>query len=274
MQVYNSKWQQVLLTKKYTLLLSILVQKNRSAETCSLHACKFFFKLWDLVIIPQVEGTFPVLGNDSFSSSGEMLFGLRAQVHLDLRLSLVWISAANNANTASCILKSKIHAAVIYYLGGSCESTLTPCIWAEFYIWGKSKLSKFFLNSSWSFTLCCQMWTCPQPTLFQNQRQEKPSFQFNLPLSPTATRHHPAVCEDSDRSNAQDMPLAKTWIWLSRWVLQKDAHWLEQELTHTSVQHLLTLVIEQGLAPDMPVQHAARARWRLSASLLLTLEHV
>jgi len=35
---------------------------------------------------------------------------------------------------------------------------------------------------------------------------------------------------------------------------------LEQELSHTLVQHLLghTLVIKQGLAPDMPVQHAAR----------------
>ena len=65
-----------------------------------------------LVIIPQVEGAFPVL------------FGLGAQVQLDLRLSLVWISAANNANMASCILKSKSHAAVIYYLGGSCKTTL------------------------------------------------------------------------------------------------------------------------------------------------------
>lgn len=77
-----------------------------------------------LVIIPQVEGAFPVLENDSFSSSSEMLFGLGAQVQLDLRLSLVWISATNNANTVSCILKSKIHAAVICYLGGSCKSTL------------------------------------------------------------------------------------------------------------------------------------------------------
>ena len=76
------------------------------------------------MIVPQVEGAFPVLGNDSFSSLGEMPFGFGAQVQLDLRLNLVWISAANNANTASCILKSKIHAAVIYYLGGSCKSTL------------------------------------------------------------------------------------------------------------------------------------------------------
>lgn len=46
------------------------------------------------MIIPQVEGAFPVLGNDPFSGSGEVLFGLEAQVQLDLRLSPVWISAA------------------------------------------------------------------------------------------------------------------------------------------------------------------------------------
>lgn len=87
-----------------------------------------------LVIIPQVEGAFPVLGNDSCSSSGEMLFGLGTQVQLDPRLSLVWISAANNANTAGCILKSKVHAAAIDYLGGSCKSTLIPYTQSEFYI--------------------------------------------------------------------------------------------------------------------------------------------
>lgn len=123
MQVYNSTWQQALLTKKHTLLLSILVQKIRSAEACSTWM-QFFFKTLNLVIIPQVEGAFPVLGNDPFSSSGEMLFGLEAQVQLDLRLSLVWIPATKSANTASCILKLKIHAAVIYYLRGSCKITL------------------------------------------------------------------------------------------------------------------------------------------------------
>lgn len=100
------------------------------------------------MIVLQVEGTFPVLGNDPFSSSGEMRFGLGAQVQMDRKLSLVWISAANNANTASCILKSKIHAAVIYYLGGSCKSSLTPCTWAEFYLRVISKVSKFFLDAS------------------------------------------------------------------------------------------------------------------------------
>lgn len=81
--------------------------------------------------------------------------------------ALFWISAANNANTASCILKPKIHAAVIYSLGGSCKSTLTPYTWAEFYIWVKSKLNKFFPDSSSGFILCCQMWTHPQPASFK-----------------------------------------------------------------------------------------------------------
>lgn len=88
-----------------------------------------------------------MLGNDFYGSSGELLFGLGSEVQLDLRLSLVWISAASNANTAGCILKSKVHAAVIDYLGGSCKSSLIPYTQSEFYIRVKSKISKF-LNSS------------------------------------------------------------------------------------------------------------------------------
>lgn len=187
------------------------------------------------MIIPQVEGAFPVLGNDPFSGSGEMLFGLEAQVQLDLRLSPVWISAAKMQTLQAVFWSWKSTQLWFIIWEEAVKSLLTPCTRPEFYIWVKSKLSKFFLDSSWSFILCCQMWTHLQPALFQNQRQEKSSFQFNEPLSPTATRHHPAVCEDSDWSNAQDMPLAKTWIWLSRWVLQKDALWFEQEIAHMFV---------------------------------------
>lgn len=135
------------------------------------------------MVIPQVEGAFPALENDSFSSSSEMLFGLGAQIQLDLRLTLVWISAANKTNVVSGILKLKIHAAVIYYLGGSCKSTLTPCTWAEFYIWVTSKLSKFFLATSWSLILWCQMWTHPQPASFKtNPRRSRRSSLTSLCL--------------------------------------------------------------------------------------------
>lgn len=94
-------------------------------------------------------------------------------------------------------------------------------------------------------------------SLFHNQQQAKPSFQFNLPLSPTATRHHSAVCEDSDWSNAQDMPLAKTWIWLSRWVLQVEA-WARAHPHIGTALPRHTLVIKQGLEPEVPVRYAAR----------------
>lgn len=51
------------------------------------------------------------------------------------------------------------------------------------------------------------------------EKQQNVSLWNFLPLLLIVARNHSSVCENLDRSHAEDMPPAKTWVWLSRFVL-------------------------------------------------------